>query len=216
MTSRMVFTYPGGGALQPTDLAVMPRRWGWHDKTKQLCVVMPALNYEKANCVGRDDLFIQDNLLQAQITEAKKLCDACPILKQCAVWGLAHEEFGIWGGTTARERADRRRAIGLRLIEPAAASTYGLSDEETRSAFPDRCQRGHYLKHYYDAKVSNSPRNTPYRTEYSVSCTQCYYEQYESPEARASLSERGQMAVKTLAERGTRNTGKRNKWGSGL
>ena len=216
MTTRMVFTYPGGGALQPTDLAVMPRRWGWYAKTKQLCVVMPSLNYEQANCVGRDDLFIKDNATQAQIAEAKKLCESCPILKQCAAWGLAHEEYGIWGKMTARERADQRRAIGLRIIEPSSASVYGLGDKETEATFPERCHRGHYLKYQYDARVSASTRNTPYRTEYTVSCTQCYYEQYQSPEAKQSLRERGHMAVKALAERGTRNTTRRNKFGSGL
>jgi WhiB family redox-sensing transcriptional regulator len=39
---------------------------------------------------------------------AVAVCQACPVRAECAEAGL-EEHFGIWGGTTARERA--RRAV---------------------------------------------------------------------------------------------------------
>lgn len=45
---------------------------------------------------------------------AKKLCDQCPVKAQCLAYALANEEeFGMWGGTTPRQRQamrDRRAA----------------------------------------------------------------------------------------------------------
>lgn len=215
MTTRMTFTYPGGGALQPQQLPVMPRRWGWHVKTLDLCVLMPALDYSKAKCVGRDDLFLADSDQGHKSTQAKAVCAECPIQRQCLAWGLAHEEFGVWGGTTATERAEQRKQLGLRVIEPVTASTYGLNDDVRKQPIPDKCNSGHHLKFRYDAVARRTTVNSPYRTEYTVQCTQCYYEKNESPEAREELRRRAFKAAQSLKERGTRNTGKRNKWGGG-
>lgn len=44
---------------------------------------------------------------------AKALCGRCHEQAACRAWGLAHEEFGIWGGLTARERHAIRRTEGL-------------------------------------------------------------------------------------------------------
>lgn len=40
---------------------------------------------------------------------AKGICRRCPVVAQCRSHGLAVEEFGIWGGLTARERDAMRR-----------------------------------------------------------------------------------------------------------
>lgn len=44
--------------------------------------------------------------------QAKALCAECPVLTQCRLFALSsNEPFGVWGGTTARERAlERARA----------------------------------------------------------------------------------------------------------
>jgi WhiB family transcriptional regulator, redox-sensing transcriptional regulator len=40
-----------------------------------------------------------------QVTAAKRICTACPVLTDCLAWALlAGEPAGIWGGTTPRER----------------------------------------------------------------------------------------------------------------
>lgn len=35
----------------------------------------------------------------------KKLCAGCPVRDECLDWALVHEEEGIWGGLTEKERA---------------------------------------------------------------------------------------------------------------
>lgn len=34
----------------------------------------------------------------------KKFCAGCPVREQCLDWALVHEEQGIWGGLTEKER----------------------------------------------------------------------------------------------------------------
>lgn len=54
--------------------------------------------------------------------EAKKLCRSCPVSAECLAYGLANnEQFGIWGGYTARQlRAGK--AIPLTPITPTSGS----------------------------------------------------------------------------------------------
>lgn len=41
---------------------------------------------------------------------AKRVCARCPVLSECQAWvlGLDHEEFGVWGGMSERERRQLR------------------------------------------------------------------------------------------------------------
>ena len=53
-----------------------------------------------------------------QIDNAKRICQACPVRKQCLAWALDLDatagvwggSAGIWGGTTQDERRAMRRA----------------------------------------------------------------------------------------------------------
>ena len=39
-------------------------------------------------------------------TEAKKVCEQCPVRTDCLNWAIEHNESeGIWGGMSAKERA---------------------------------------------------------------------------------------------------------------
>lgn len=74
----------------------------------------------EAACEGMDpDLFYAEGA--AAVARAKGVCGACPVRDRCLEWALTREEFGVWGGTTARERAAMRRQRGLRLMPAGAA-----------------------------------------------------------------------------------------------
>jgi WhiB family transcriptional regulator, redox-sensing transcriptional regulator len=58
-----------------------------------------------------------------QIDEAKAVCATCSSLSSCLSRALASGEWGIWGGTTTKERqgiARRERAAARALAEAAA------------------------------------------------------------------------------------------------
>ena len=74
---------------------VAPPEW----TTDALCAqVDPALFYPEAGEPNRD---------------AKRICAGCEVRAECLAYALAHRErFGVWGGTTERERRRLRRAGG--------------------------------------------------------------------------------------------------------
>ena len=69
-------------------------------------------------CVGLDpDLFHPARGDMGTIAEAKAVCAGCPVREACLDYALANSEhFGVWGGTTERERRrlrNLRRAAGV-------------------------------------------------------------------------------------------------------
>jgi len=51
--------------------------------------------------------------------EAKKICNGCPVRNECLEHALTHHErYGIWGGTTTRERERIRRQRKLDTAPP--------------------------------------------------------------------------------------------------
>ena len=68
-----------------------------------------------AACEGVDsELFYAEG--GAAIARAKAICANCEVRDRCLEWAINREEFGVWGGTTARERAAIRRQRGVRLV----------------------------------------------------------------------------------------------------
>ena len=39
---------------------------------------------------------------------AKQICQQCPVLEQCLAYALEHQERGIWGGTSEKQRQQLR------------------------------------------------------------------------------------------------------------
>jgi WhiB family redox-sensing transcriptional regulator len=75
---------------------------------------------DDASCRGLDpEMFYAEG--SAAIAHAKSLCSVCPVQQACLQWALQREEFGVWGGTTARERAAIRRQRGVRLVPAGVA-----------------------------------------------------------------------------------------------
>lgn len=75
------------GTTMPTGSTVQPQPW-----------------IAQGACHGKDpDLFFPG---QGESTrEAKAVCAGCPVREQCLDYALEHgEKFGIWGGTSERER----------------------------------------------------------------------------------------------------------------
>lgn len=75
---------------------------------------------EQAACRGLDpEMFYAEGA--AAIAHAKSLCSMCPVSASCLEWAVRREEFGVWGGTTARERSALRRERGVRLVPASVA-----------------------------------------------------------------------------------------------
>jgi WhiB family redox-sensing transcriptional regulator len=61
---------------------------------------------------------------ERQERAAKEVCHRCPVIQQCLRHALAAEDFGVWGGTTAHERAEiRAGAAPFPVFAPAPALT---------------------------------------------------------------------------------------------
>ena len=55
------------------------------------------------------------------INFAKNLCGQCKHQVECAEWGIQNERFGIWGGTTPRQREVIRRKRNIKLPREKSA-----------------------------------------------------------------------------------------------
>lgn len=82
--------------------------------------------YEDPSCasVGGDFWFPEKSDGSSNSVEmliAKSICKSCPHKVECAQWGVEKERFGIWGGTTERERSILRRQLNITLKEPNVA-----------------------------------------------------------------------------------------------
>lgn len=69
--------------------------------------------HKDASCVGMDDeIFFGDSdskarpaLSLTQLRVAQKICNACPVYKECLTHALEEREaYGIWAGTSRRAR----------------------------------------------------------------------------------------------------------------
>jgi WhiB family redox-sensing transcriptional regulator len=67
---------------------------------------------QRALCLGTDpDLFFPDKGdSNPAIAAAAATCIGCPVRSQCLEYAIRHDQPGIWGGTTERERKRIRRA----------------------------------------------------------------------------------------------------------
>lgn len=75
-------------------------------------------DWTEAACRGLGaDLFFPERGEPSE--QIKAVCDGCPIKDACLEFALANdEEFGVWGGTSARERKRMRRHAGMRRLRP--------------------------------------------------------------------------------------------------
>lgn len=70
--------------------------------------------------------------------EARKVCAGCPALIACALHGLEHEEYGVWGGLSETDRTSlggRGHGVGggqkITTVERALRRA-GIGEQEIR------------------------------------------------------------------------------------
>lgn len=88
----------------------MPNVAELHRRLMRGSFVLKQANGTGPACWGLGDIFFLEHIKDVKHlheTEefAKDLCAECPLLYTCREYALeANEEFGIWGGLTARDR----------------------------------------------------------------------------------------------------------------
>ena len=49
---------------------------------------------------------------------AKQVCDRCPLIKACRAYALTEDVYGVWGGTTPRDRQRERKRLNVTTAKP--------------------------------------------------------------------------------------------------
>ena len=108
-------------------------------------------------CLGLDPaLFFPER--GESTDQARAVCAACPVQTDCLQAALDRKErFGIWGGTSARERKHLRRLIQPRTISCGTTAGY---DKHRRDDTPicDDCENAKILdnqQRYQDPKTAS-------------------------------------------------------------
>jgi WhiB family redox-sensing transcriptional regulator len=84
----------------------------------------PPREFENPLCAQVDgELWFPDK--GGDTTPAKKICNQCIHITECAEWGIKHEAFGIWGGIASRERQHIRKKLNILLEQPRVEDWLG-------------------------------------------------------------------------------------------
>lgn len=105
---------------------------------------VPAWHTEAA-CAGQDtdDFYPERDGAMAAIHAARAVCAGCPVAEPCLAWALAHDEPGIWAGTTANDRQRIRRGEPLpERKAPAAKAEPSKAPCGTPAAYMRHRRRG--------------------------------------------------------------------------
>lgn len=67
------------------------------------------VDWERASCLGLDtELFYDHRTGLAEkglsLQHIRRICMSCPIQPECLTIGMAHEQYGFWGGLSDEER----------------------------------------------------------------------------------------------------------------
>lgn len=66
--------------------------------------------WDRANCLGMDPEFFFPEK-GAPMTATRAVCAACAVREDCLEYALVNaEKFGVWGGTSEKERRAMRKA----------------------------------------------------------------------------------------------------------
>jgi WhiB family redox-sensing transcriptional regulator len=82
-----------------------------------LFLEMPKFN--EPLCAQTDiEIFFSPSPTSREAVMAKEICGRCVDREACADWALRHEDSGIWGGTSPKERRKMRKQLGIELQAP--------------------------------------------------------------------------------------------------
>lgn len=73
-----------------------------------------------------------------------KICRECPVLSECFNYGIHHEEWGFWGGTSRNQRIRLRHANKIRLHEPYDSDALDEQITENRKVLDERDEWEYY------------------------------------------------------------------------
>lgn len=60
---------------------------------------------KEANCIGQpDEFFFPKKGRPGLEPPYREICNTCPVQRECLNYAVVHKEWGIWGGTTDKER----------------------------------------------------------------------------------------------------------------
>lgn len=94
--------------------------------------------FERSKCRGLGDLFFPERS-NAQVDAARAVCHTCPVEKQCLEYALEKKErFGVWGGTSERERRKLQRQ--RRAEAERAAKAQAKRGKRQPASVPRRSQ----------------------------------------------------------------------------
>lgn len=105
---------------------------------KDLAIFYPYDNYEEI--VGDKELM---RIARERIALAKSICNDCHVKDPCFAYGVYHEAYGVWGGSSERERVVFRRKHNISRVvrEPMSVLTglnlntsQGRSDRKAKKA----------------------------------------------------------------------------------
>jgi len=72
----------------------------------------------RASCRKSDvkDFYAHEKEVRKPVPEhVKALCGQCPVGDDCFEYAILYEDYGFWAGTTAKERREMRRQVGLKI-----------------------------------------------------------------------------------------------------
>jgi len=77
--------------------------------------VLKPWQFEGAICsqIDTEIYFPEQNKVTEETKKAKALCSSCIWKKECLTYALSYSVVGIWGGTSARERATIRKQLNI-------------------------------------------------------------------------------------------------------
>lgn len=78
--------------------------------------------YDEGACMGIDVNEFFPPHGKTHMKEVEGICRSCPVLDVCFEWALHNERHGYWGGTTAVQRTELRRALNIILVTPEERS----------------------------------------------------------------------------------------------